>query len=369
MGAFKFENCTSKQYVRQFGWIPEARKRQARLREAYGGRRIRYLTFCAEKALDVVALMHAKVVKRSGKKLYDTVCFFDTDRDSIDRTLANIEGATPFEFDFFELMAKEGPEVLEGAANALPSDREESDATFEDYKAAVLYEAFQKAFPFDLLNLDVERYFLQPAEQLPGRLVAAWDKLLEWQKRARVHDGEQMRVTEFTVFFTTRIGPHPHDLPPEHRDHLIGVLDRNIEKFPNLKELTQERFATHSGAQLFADRFPDFLKLAVPKALVTHALKRDWALDMDQAYLVFEFDRQPANADPYTMIHYVLHFRRCEPSLDAQMDGMEVPQPVQAVYEAAVQTLFAAEPLKVDEIKLPIEDELRAQLKLLGVEV
>src|SRR5258708_8188448 len=117
MPKFKFDNCTSKQYVREYGWIPAARVRLKRIAESTARkdnvRRLRYLTFCAEGALDVVALRNAKIIKRSKDDLYDTVVFFDFAPQAVDKTLAIIEGATGFAYDFFSLMESEYAELPE----------------------------------------------------------------------------------------------------------------------------------------------------------------------------------------------------------------------------------------------------------------
>lgn len=366
MPRFKFENCTSKQYVREKGWIPEARARMERIASSMkrrdAPRRLRYLTFCAEGALDVLALRNARIIRQSTDRLFDTVWFFDFAPQYVDKTLAIIEGATGFPIDFFKLM---NFEYDDEDPNAVPKDADEGDKEFEKQKNIALYTAFREAFPFDLINLDVERYVIRPSEELPGHLLNAWDKILEWQKRAGQHAKKEYTIDQFTLFFTTKIGPK--ELPEGHRIGLINALNENVIQFPVLKDLLQSRFATDNAESLYHQNFDDFLKLAIPKALLSRALDKDWMLDRSLSYLAYEFRRQPPTIAPYTMCHYVVHFQRCSPSMMGQINRQFIPQALRVPYGAAIEVVFATACDDVDQLKVPIEAKLRESLQKLGV--
>jgi hypothetical protein len=370
MPKFKYDNCTSKQYVREFGWIPEARARLRRIAESTARknniRRLRYLTFCAEGALDVIALRNAKVIKRSKDDLYDTVTFFDFAPQAVDKTLSLIEGATGIPFDFFDLMSLDYAEVPDGRKeDDLVRHQEENDITFTEKKQEYLYSAFQESFPFDLINLDVERYVIIPSEQLPGRLLAAWDKMLEWQKRNGLHQRKPYGIDQFTLLFTTKIGPK--NLPDQHRAALVGVLENNLLDMPELKAILVERYGSETAEALFAKNFDEFLKLAVPKALISRAVIKDWILDSELSYRAFEFRRRPEGVDPYTMLHYILHFRRCVPSVTAQLNPHPLPHMIRAAYASAVKVVFSSPTEDVDILKVGKEAVLRVSLGKLGV--
>jgi hypothetical protein len=329
-------------------------------------RRLRYLTFCAEGAIDVIALRNAKIIKRSRSKLYDTVVFFDFSPQAIDKTLSAIEGANGFPADFFKLMNLGIDEAPTGdLIDGMPRDRVESDATFAREKYTHLFGAFRDEFPFDLINLDVERYVIIPSEELPGNLLAAWDRILDWQKRSRMWEGKPCGVDQFTLFFTTKIGPK--DLPSAHRDGLINLLDENVTRFPPLMELLKSQYSVETAANFYESDFDNFLKLAVPKALVSRALSKDWSVDLDLTYRAFVFDRTPPNSESYTMVHYVLHFRRCSPSLGTLINPHAIPASVNASYAESITRIFATAFEDVDQLKAEIEDELRGELSKLGV--
>jgi len=370
MTTFKYENCTSKQYVRSKGWIPEAKERLARLpKVSQRGprRRLRYLTFCAEGAIDVLALRNAKIIKKSAEKLYDTVTFFDFAPQAVDKTLRIIEGANGFPIDFFELINSDYPEIPQSESDLDPQDAEEDDVTFREAKNRYLYGDFRRSFPFDLMNLDVERYVIRPTEKLPGELLTAWDKILEWQKREGSFGKLKIKVDEFTVFFTAKIGPR--ELPDTHRDNLIRVIEANIERFPDLKHILSSRFSEDNAEKLYHSNFDEFFKLAVPKALISRALAKDWMLDLELSYKAFEFDRQPPASDEYTMVHYILHFRRCAPSLDAQINPLNLPLAVAKVYGESVTRVFTTPCDDVDVSKMDDEATLKMELGALGVAV
>ncbi|MEJ0041969.1 MAG: hypothetical protein WDM81_07040 [Rhizomicrobium sp.] len=65
---------------------------------------MRYFTFCAVGALDVLLLDREKVIRRSKNKEFDTVYFFDRDEDAIVETRKRIPGAIGFPGDFVKVI-------------------------------------------------------------------------------------------------------------------------------------------------------------------------------------------------------------------------------------------------------------------------
>ena len=85
------------------------------------------------------------------------------------------------------------------------------------------------------------------------------------------------------------------------------------------------------------------------------------------SYQVFEFDRQPPKISPYTMLHYVLHFCRCKPSMDTRIHPRTLPEEIRRSYNAAVTRIFATECADVDELKIPHEESLKQGLAAFGI--
>src|SRR5260370_13449713 len=67
-GLFEFEDCLLKHHVRTNGWLPVCKSRRQQINEGVkekNKRRVRYFTFCAVGAIDVLMLDGAKVLVRS----------------------------------------------------------------------------------------------------------------------------------------------------------------------------------------------------------------------------------------------------------------------------------------------------------------
>ena len=94
---------------------------------------------------------------------------------------------------------------------------------------------------------------------------------------------------------------------------------------------------------------------------------RDWILDPELSYHVFEFDRQPPKIEPYTMLHFILHFLRCSPSVTSQINPQVIPEATLNAYGTCVERVFSAVCVDVDRFKIPREAELQVSLRNLGV--
>lgn len=96
MGDFAFEGCLLKHYIRMEVWLPKCKAQLKHVRDTSNTkqpRRLRYFTFCAVGALDVLMLDRAKVVRTSTSTgMFDTVYFFDRDNQAIVETLKKNTG-------------------------------------------------------------------------------------------------------------------------------------------------------------------------------------------------------------------------------------------------------------------------------------
>src|SRR6266851_4521137 len=101
-GAFKYENDLLKHYVRVRGWLPLCAERQRRLKKRKPKRRLKYFTFCAVNAVDVLMLDVADIIARSTTGRFDTVYFFDKTADLVAQTKRRIPGSIGFAGNFVE---------------------------------------------------------------------------------------------------------------------------------------------------------------------------------------------------------------------------------------------------------------------------
>src|SRR5437762_14312234 len=95
-GVFKYEDDLLKHYIRTTAWLPLCRERLTTIRaEAMrpkDQRRLRYFTFCAVGAIDVLMLDVANVIRQSSDGRFDTVFFFDRSPEYVFETQKRIPG-------------------------------------------------------------------------------------------------------------------------------------------------------------------------------------------------------------------------------------------------------------------------------------
>src|ERR1041384_6632857 len=113
-GLFKFEDCLLKHFIRKEAWLPRCKIRLRTIRKAAKkaaeARRLKYFTFCAVGALDVLMLDLEKVIRRSKEnRRFDTVYFFDVDSEYVIETQKRIPGAQGFASDFVQAVLVDDP--------------------------------------------------------------------------------------------------------------------------------------------------------------------------------------------------------------------------------------------------------------------
>src|SRR6266571_4023067 len=239
MGVFKFEDDPLKHYVRTEVWLPTCRKRLRQVRAKAGhpskARRLRYFTFCAVGAIDVLMLDVANIIRRSSNKEFDTVVFFDRGDLEVLETLKRIPGAYGYPGDFVKIVLLEDPdeEAAVDAMESLAAPPEEPDRaeTRERQRRIALRHRLIQEFPFDVINLDLEGYFFAPGDPFPGRLIRSLRKMLEWQK-IPINNGAPAgeRLDGFSLMFTTQIGPP--NLTDDYLTMLRNAIGSGLVRWP-----------------------------------------------------------------------------------------------------------------------------------------
>lgn len=166
-----------------------------------------------------------------------------------------------------------------------------------------------EAFPFDVVNLDVEQYLFKPKEKLPGVLTNAMRRMFEWQRREGVgSNGKPFALEEFTLMFTTQVGPSglPDDYMSYLRDH---CLVENLAAHQELNAPYLKKSKGKNPAQFFKDDFDEAFKLTVPKSLSELALEKDRYIDDAKGIEVYQFDR-PFVGGTYRMLHMAMSVKR-----------------------------------------------------------
>jgi hypothetical protein len=319
---------------------------------------IEIFTFCAEGALDVLLLDRERIIRRSSNDEFDTVYFFDNDDDAISETRKRIPGAIGFPGDFFDV-------VLEGEVGAgldTPQQSQNTRQVRERQLRKAQHDQFKAAFPFDVMNLDVERYLFRPREELPGKVVQALRLLLEWQKQLATDSTAQpFGVNEFCLMFTTQVGPR--ELPDSYLDYLRSdCITRNLEADAELNQIFLRKSNGRNVPEFFRDDFDGAFKLAVPKSLIELVGEADWYVDSVRGIEIYQFDRDYREGS-YRMLHMAMTVRRQSPPKERRGPGQPIPNTAAIEQKTTIRKLFGGMVGAVEEIVVgKLQAELQADL-------
>ncbi len=340
---FPYEDCLFKQFVRTRGWLPLCRERLESVRQGprkQAQRRLRYFTFCAIGAVDVLMLDVAKVLSRSSTDRFDTVVFFDQSPEAVDETLKRIPGATGFNGDFVDLVLRKDPD--EDAAPRSSLDEKtpllNTAKTRNELRLLSQRRDFIRQFPFDVINLDLEEFIFKAKDPFPGRVVNALRRVFEWQHRELTgpHIAPHS-LAGFSLMFTTQVGPH--NLPDSYLRMLRGKLNSNIHSNKNLRQLLEERSKIREVKLLQQRDFKLFFELGLPKVLTSILHEQDWFVDPAAGVTTFEFER-PSKTGPYTMLHLVMQVKRQHPPLELRAPGDHETAEARQAYRQVAQRIF-----------------------------
>jgi hypothetical protein len=199
---------------------------------------------------------------------------------------------------------------------------------------------FKREFPFDVVNLDLERYPFRSREPVPGRLISALREMLRWQQRPLIDSkGREEYLTGFTLMLTTRVGPTT--MGDDHLGMLRDNLEDNIRNAPELAEVLRERTGITEINNLQNDNFETFFKIATPKVLARELYDADWYVDPASGVEVYEFERDTEGGDPYRMLHLVMHVVRQDPPRKRRGAGVLATKEATTAYRQVVSRIFS----------------------------
>jgi hypothetical protein len=344
VAGFQFETCLLKHHVRVNGWLPRCAARLRAVKDQKP-RRIRYFTFCAIGAVDVLMLNVANIVQMSTKRKFDTVVFFDKDADAVNETLKRIPGSVGFNGKFTEIVLMDPHAVLPVGTDNLTSATEDED-TLEIrsiQRDRQQHADFIKRFPFDIINLDLEEFLFKDKDPTPGKVINSIRRIFEWQRRPiRMKGYPVERLDKFSFMFTTQVGPE--QLADDHRATLVNCLTENLAEFADLPALLEARSGTTTADHLLQQDFELFFKIAIPKTVAKLGLGEDWYVDPETGVTVFELSRPAANG-PYKMLHLVMDFVRPIPDREHRVG--DVPMHAKIAYGDAVRLIVNTAPIVV----------------------
>jgi hypothetical protein len=317
---FPYEDCLFKHYVRTEGWLPECKRRLETVRRDQK-RRLRYFTFCAVGAIDVLMLDVAKIISKSSADRFDTVVFFDRGPTEVDETLKRIPGAIGLNGNFVDLVLRDDPHENADPTSSL-DERNPNRLTRklrDELRSLAQRRDLIRQFPFDVINLDLEEFVFKARDPFPGRVVNALRRVFAWQRnQLPVLKTPSHGLNGFSLMFTTRVGPP--NLPDSYLRLLRGNINSNIDRQAELGRMLQERVNVGDGNRLQRRNFKLFFELGLPKVLLKILDEQDWYVDPEFGVRTFEFEHR-AKTGAYTMLHMVMRVLRKHPPVEDRAPG------------------------------------------------
>lgn len=357
MATSTFRNADDprKHYLRTRLWLPFCRRQSGRLRALRHqvDRPLRYLTFCAKEAVDVLMLEKEGVISAPGGQ-YSHVTFAEFRDDDVTETLRTIPGATGFTGDFFETVLFDETDET-GQSAAVSTDAAEK-AFFEALRYAkdtptgrarlsgvALRDQLASQFPFDVINLDLCGRTFKRSENIPGRTILALRRILDWQRRPRQERGVTQEVREFALLYTTQIDIDA-ELGEKNEILLANGVNSNLRKFPDLRSVLENRLGADTAAALSDKNRREYLFLATAKQVIMTAVAKGWEIDPDHQVPCFQITRHKSRRT-YFMLHLAMHLRRVEATGAGR--SPRVDQRKNSAYHGTVKDLFAKPVLSV----------------------
>jgi hypothetical protein len=369
-GAFPYEDDLLKHYVRTMAWLPLCRNRLDHVRKVCrpkAPRKLKYFTFAAVGAVDVLMLDVAGIVQPSMQGFFDTVYFFDKTNELVAETRKRIPGAVGFPYDFVKLILEDDPEedsVVDGlSALDAPTDAPNEFAIRDRQALMGQRRQFIHCFPFDIVNLDLQDFLFKPSDPLPGKLVNAFRRVFGWQRRRLSFQPGGTGLDGFSLMFTTQIGPK--NIGEDYLNMLRDRLDANIRNSEDLRGVLIERTGCVDAATLQNTDFDAFFKLAVPKVLANILLEEDWHIRSEPGIDIYEFER-PSSSGPYKILHLVMDVQRNNPPREHRPPGDECEIAKEA-YRKVVHGIFTQKEVVVTpelagtRVLVPSLEEIKAR--------
>jgi hypothetical protein len=341
-GDFKYEDDLLKHFVRVKGWLPFCKHRLKKINEGKKPnkvRRLKYFSFCAIGAIDVLMLDLERVIKKSTTGRFDTVCYFSRTPEDIVETEKRIPGGIGFAGDFVSTILHQDSTddfVFGSEPLNIPEDLDDVLETRQKQKRLETRKQLFKSFPFDILNLDLEGYLFRPTDHIPGDLIRALRTVFKWQQLPIQMHGLSEPIDEFTLMFTTKIGPD--NLTLDYLQMMSTAIDRNLQSIDGLSDVLFLRTGCKSGQELMTRDFRNMFLIGAPKLIATVLMEEDWYIDPASGIQVYVFERAYSDGQ-YSMVHLIMNVNRKHP-IESQRPPGSNPEAVSAAYLEIVGQLF-----------------------------
>lgn len=374
MSNFKYDRDLFKHYVRTQGWLPLCHERAQQFKKVQKSkknpRQLRYFTFCGVKAVDVLMLDVAKIVKCSpNDQRFDSVVFFEKTNEDVAEIQKCIPGAVGFPCDFLQAVLfndDDRDDPVDSIESLEPiSDKEYIKDTIRQQTLRQIHRDYRRSFPFDILNFDLQDFFFKPNDPIPGNMVKALMKIFEWQRREGIDKrGKKFSINAFSLMFTTQIGPP--NLGGDYLGRLENCLTANLDLNQNIIDSFTSRVGHADIKRLRQENFDLFFSMAMPKVLLSILKDQDWMVDDKQGISIYEFSRKSASG-PYKILHLLMQVIRQDPPSDGHIPGTPKPQ-MEAMYQRVVRRLFEQnQTIVTNKLVKPVRSELKESFRLIDL--
>ncbi len=326
-----YETDPLKHYVRKYGWLTAAKQQKHVIRSRSKKIPLRYFTFCAAEAIDVFMLERAGILKRSEETgRLEGVYFCESDLRKFG-IIANLIGSPEngFQGEFEKIVLFKDDQETEG--KTLEDEQEGQDPYTSAMREKLRYKdkhhRLRKAFPFDIINLDVCGVMFPPRKNIMAPLLESIIQILAWQTESKFLINER-ECKRFTLFLTSHIDPN--DTNQNAIEQLKNRLIQNIDTNPDFRSAFVRHYGHKQVKKLAHENFAEFFSIALPKFIIHEALFRfGWKVTCGPTYLYNRDYRREKNRQ-YQIMHTVSVYERI-PGFGESLDTPHMNQYIQSV--------------------------------------
>lgn len=326
-----FEKDLLKHYVRTRGWLAAAKNQKNAIRKRSKRIPLRYFTFCAVDAIDVFMFEREGILKRSEETgILDAVYFCERDLENFG-LIANLIGSREqgFPGPFEKIVLFKDDDETEG--KTFDDDNFHTADLREKLRYKDAHCRLRKAFPFDIINLDVFGVMFPSEQEIITPLLESIIQILKWQTESRFPISKR-ECNRFTLFLTSHIDPVLTDQTAIQQ--LENRVIDNISTSEEFHSAFLKQYGHNEVGKLRRENFAEFFCVALPKFIIQRALyNHGWQVTCSPTYLYNRNDRWDENKQ-YQIMHTISVYERIpgfQQSLDAPLTSQYIESVTQVV--------------------------------------
>ena len=353
MSHINYETDTPKHYVRTDGWLKAAKEQKNVVRRRSKNIPLRYFTFCAAKAIDVFMLEREGILNRSAKTGRLEGVYFCEKNDEDFGEIAELIGPTEegFRGEFEKIVLFEDDEDTEGKSLLDEDENLHPDHIHKKLQIKDAHDRLHKAFPFDIINLDVCGVMFPLKKGVIPPLLKSILHILRWQTESKFSNTH--KCDRFTLFLTSPINRDSTNQTAIQQ--LEDLVRKNINTIADFQAAFAQRYGHDDVHQLVHENFARFFCVALPKFIIDLALRQfGWRVTCGPTYLYNRDDRWVENKQ-YQIMHTVSVYERILKRPDMRSED----QYIQAVTQLVNNPVKWVDKILTPERKQELEEDLK----------